>query len=82
MPVYRKQLEKLKARLYDAFRPPPDLTLAEWAERYARLSAESSAEPGKWTSIPYQRGIMEAMTDPANEFITFKYILYVVSRMI
>jgi phage terminase large subunit GpA-like protein len=45
-------------------RPPPRLTLSEWADTYFRLSAESSAQSGQWTCLPYQRAIMDAITDP------------------
>ena len=31
----------------EAFRPPEKLTLSEWADRHAFLSAESSAEAGQ-----------------------------------
>lgn len=53
-----------------AWRPPPRLTLSEWADRHAVLSAESSAEIGKWHTIPYQRGIMDAITDRHIESVT------------
>lgn len=47
--------------------PPPRLTISEWADRYRRLSPESSAEPGQFRTsrAEYQRGIMDAVTDPA-----------------
>lgn len=47
--------------------PPPDLRISEWADRHRRLSAESSAEPGSWSTdrAPYQRGIMDAVCDPS-----------------
>jgi len=67
---YRKNLDLIIARLYRQFAPPPELTLSEWSERYAQLSPESSAEPGAWHSIPYQVGIMDAITDPDIERIT------------
>lgn len=67
---YQQALAETVERAYSLFAPPPDLTLSEWADNYARLSAESSAEPGKWTSIPYQVGIMDAMTDPNIERVT------------
>lgn len=46
--------------------PPPDLTVSQWADRYRKLSSESSAEPGQWNTdrAPYQRGIMDAVNDP------------------
>ena len=48
-----------------AWKPPPRLTLSQWADEHYYLSAESSAEPGRWKTLPYQRGIMDAFTDPA-----------------
>ncbi|CAJ0862184.1 hypothetical protein R77567_01625 [Ralstonia sp. LMG 32965] len=54
----------------ELFRPPKRMTLSEWADQYAVLSPESSADPGPWRTIPYQRGIQDAMTDPAIEMVT------------
>ncbi|HEY1035557.1 MAG TPA: phage terminase large subunit family protein [Pseudoxanthomonas sp.] len=53
----------VKRRMRDALRPPRRMNLSAWADRHARLSAESSAAVGRWKSIPYQRGIMDAITD-------------------
>lgn len=53
-----------------ALRPPPKLTLSEWADRHFRLSAESAAEPGRWRTLPYQRGVLDAITDPAVERVS------------
>ncbi len=49
--------------------PPPKLTVSEWADRYRRLSSESSAEPGRWVTsrAEYQRGIMDAISAPGVE---------------
>ncbi|EYD71799.1 Phage terminase, large subunit [Limimaricola hongkongensis DSM 17492] len=46
--------------------PPPKLTLSEWADENRVLSAESSAERGRWRTsrAEFQRGIMDAITDP------------------
>jgi len=40
--------------------------VAEWADRERRLSSEASAEAGKWHTAraEYQRGIMDAISDP------------------
>jgi len=54
----------------EALRPPPRLSLSEWAERHFHLSAESSAEAGRWRTFSYQRGVMDAITDPAVERVT------------
>lgn len=53
-------------------KPQPRLTLSEWADEYAYLSPENSAEPGPWATIGYQRGMMDAVTDPTIERITVK----------
>lgn len=47
--------------------PPPELTTSEWADAERRLSSEASAEPGRWRTdrAPYQRGILDAINDPA-----------------
>lgn len=47
-----------------SWRPPPKLTLSEWADRNFYLSAESSAQSGRWSTLPYQRGILDSITDP------------------
>lgn len=54
------------ARCAAVLKPPPELTLSEWADKYRVLSAESSAEPGRWHTdkAPYQREIMDAIGDP------------------
>jgi phage terminase large subunit GpA-like protein len=53
-----------------AWKPPARLRLSEWADRHFYLSAESAAEPGRWKTLPYQRGIMDAITDPYVEQVS------------
>jgi phage terminase large subunit GpA-like protein len=55
----------------EALRPPPKLSLSEWADRYMWLSAESSADAGRWKTLPYQKGVMDAITDPRVERVTW-----------
>lgn len=60
---------KLNAAIAPAvknFAPPEDLTVTEWAEKYRRLSPESSAEAGPWRTsrTPYLKEPMEAFNDP------------------
>jgi phage terminase large subunit GpA-like protein len=43
--------------------PPPKLSLSQWAERYAVLSRETSAQTGRFRAFPYQNGMMDAITD-------------------
>jgi phage terminase large subunit GpA-like protein len=62
--------EKLRKAAFLAFKPPKKMTLSQWADNYAYLSAESSAEGGRWHTLPYQKGIMDAITNPKIEQIT------------
>jgi len=55
---------------FDSFKPPKKLSLSDWADQYAYLSAESSAEGGRWKTLPYQKGMMDAITNPDIEQIT------------
>src|SRR3990172_8165713 len=52
-----------------SFKSPPKLSLSEWADRNRRLSPEASAEPGVWVTAraEYQRGILDAFSDPLVE---------------
>lgn len=52
-------------------KPPPKLTVSQWADAERRLSPEASAEAGKWVTAraEYQRGIMDAFSDPTVETV-------------
>ncbi len=68
---YKPGLTSWSAGLRGGLRPEKRLSVNEWAERHAYLSPESSADPGKWRAIPYQRGILDALSDPEITFVTF-----------
>lgn len=53
----------------EGLRPEEPLEVSEWADEHAYLSPESAADPGKWRSLPYQRGILDAFSDPSNTYI-------------
>ena len=55
----------LFSRIAKVMSPPPKLTVSQWADENRRLSAEASAEPGRWNTdrAPYQREIMDAISD-------------------
>lgn len=55
---------ELRAVVASAMKPSPRLTGSEWAEQKGRLSAESSSEPGAVRLFGFQKGILDAMTDP------------------
>lgn len=56
-----------------ALKPPENLTVSEWAERY-RVLDEGAAEPGpmRLDRAPYQREILDAWIDPEVEEITIE----------
>lgn len=59
-----------------AIRPPPQLTVSEWADKHRRLSRKAASEPGPWRSarIPFLREIMDVLSihHPAKEVIFVK----------
>ena len=61
----KKATIELFTRIFSVLAPPPNMTISEWADKYRRLSSESSAEPGRWrtSKAPYQREIMDAVCD-------------------
>lgn len=66
VPTYiRNALETLK--------PPEDLTVSGWAERYRVLDVKSSAMPGAWRNsiTPYLVGIMDEFNNYETEEIVF-----------
>jgi phage terminase large subunit GpA-like protein len=62
----RTQLVADLKRSLDQLKPPPKLSVAEWADTERRLDSQSSSEPGRWITsrAEYQRGIMDACSDP------------------
>lgn len=62
MPVLDDPLRAALACL----KPPPRITVSEWADQYRQLSREASSEPGQWRTgrAEYQREILDAVSDP------------------
>jgi len=68
------ELQKARKAISAAFRvwqSPPNLKVSEWADTYRYLSPEDSNAPGKWRTdrAEYQRGIMDAFSDPEVETV-------------
>jgi phage terminase large subunit GpA-like protein len=63
------RLDRIADTALDILKPPPCLTISEWAETNLVLSPEDSSERGRYRSdrAPYQREIMDAIGDPAIE---------------
>lgn len=66
-------LEAAEARVVELrrqlLRPPPKLTVSEWADQYRVIAAGTSPEAGQWRTsrAPYLRGMMDAFSDPLVE---------------
>lgn len=58
----------IAAEFFSVFKPPPRMTVTEWANEFRYLSAESSSNPGKFSSdmTPYLVEPMDSITDPAS----------------
>lgn len=68
----RAKLKKaLDKALKETMKPPPKLSISEWADEYRQLSSESSAEAGRWSTsrAEYQRGMMDAVSDKTIETV-------------
>jgi len=52
-------------------RPPSPLTAHEWAEAHRIIPVGTSPEPGRWKSKPYQREVLEAITDLSVEGVVY-----------
>lgn len=62
----------------DVFRPPPQMTVSEWADAN-RILPRTSAEPGRWRTerVPYLRGVMDALGDE-----TVREVLFIKSAQV
>jgi len=65
------QQTKLLKYTQAILKPKPKLTGSEWADKYFYLSPESSASPGKWTTLPYQIEPIDCMTDETTEQVSW-----------
>lgn len=68
--IHHVNLAGAIARARRSLRPPQRLPLSTWAEETIRLPEGASALPGRLRLIPYQRGIADAISDPAIERVT------------
>jgi phage terminase large subunit GpA-like protein len=50
--------------LFSGLRPPPNITISEWAEKNRILSSVASSEPGRWRNerTPYLKEIMDELS--------------------
>ena len=69
----RKRVLSAFTLIKKSFATPPQMTVSEWADRYRKLSKESSAEAGQWKTsrAEYQREMMNAISDDDVETVVF-----------
>lgn len=70
MSEFFASLEGVISEARASWRPPPKLSLSEWADEHFYLSPESSAQSGRWSTLPYQREWMDSITDPRVTHVT------------
>jgi len=65
----RDALAEMRAK---ALRPPPRLTVDEWADTFRRLAKEAGSTSGRWrtSKVEVARGPMRAATEPGVRTIT------------
>ncbi len=61
-----KHTKEFLKKLLLNLRPPENITISEWADKYRRLPPEGAAEPGRWktSKTPYLKKIMDSVSDP------------------
>ncbi len=64
--VEMKRLFRALRKNISSFALAADLTVSQWADKFRRLSPESSAETGPWRTkkTPYLKEVMDAWTNP------------------
>ena len=59
---------ELTSQILAGFKPPPRLRLSQYADEFAVMTG-NAAERGRWNTLPYQRAILDAFTDPTVETV-------------
>lgn len=66
-----RQMADLRAEALACFAPPPKIRLADWIESNVCLPSDVSHAPGPMRLFSYQRGICDAVDDPAITRVSF-----------
>ena len=56
------QIDAIVDALCSALKPPPAITVSQWADDHRQLSPEASSKRGQWTTFPYQREPMDCLS--------------------
>ncbi len=68
------ELKKLIHACFEKyFLPAKEMNISPWSEAYVYLPAGTSAVPGRWRTLPYQVGVMEAAENTKINKITLMW---------
>src|SRR5262245_60378377 len=70
-PLPSEPLRRATAVALGVLRPLSPLSGSAWAEAYRHVPVGTSPEPGPWRSKPYQKAVLDAITDPAVEGVVY-----------
>lgn len=73
--ITHETLAEIVRGMLSTVRPPPELTVSEWTEDNRYLSQETTAEAGRYDigRAEYQRGPMDAISDPEVEEVVLPW---------
>ena len=63
-PTLQVNVNHVVENLLAGLRPPPEMTISQWAEKYRILAGTASSEPGRWSNArtPYLVEIMDELS--------------------
>lgn len=63
--IIESKTSNLMKEILKCLKPAESITVSEWADKYRKLPAESSSEPGQWqtSKTPYLRKILDDISD-------------------
>lgn len=72
-PFRRYEVTRYQKDALSYLKPPENITVSEWADKYRVLDSRTSAIPGRWRTeqTPYLRGIMDEFNNHETEEIIF-----------
>ena len=72
-PFRRFEVTDYQKEALKFLKPPEDITVSEWADKYRVLDVKSSAMPGPWRTeqTPYLKGIMDEFNNYETEEIIY-----------
>ncbi|CAN7265529.1 phage terminase large subunit family protein [Caballeronia sp. LjRoot31] len=70
--IQRAEIQKAISKGLSSLAVPAPMSLSKWAEEHFYLSAESSYVEQRWTAYPFQRAILDVISNDDIEEVVFK----------